>query len=57
MIAAQYDGGRPDLAKQRALAAASLMSGAMTTSRIVNNPELSSEILSQANRSFADKAS
>jgi TetR/AcrR family transcriptional repressor of nem operon len=57
IIAAQYDGARPDLAKQRALAAASLMIGAMTMSRIVTDPELSSEILSQANRSFADKAS
>jgi hypothetical protein len=57
IIAAQYDGARPDLAKQRALAAASLMIGALTMSRIVTDPELSSEILWQANRSFADKTS
>jgi TetR/AcrR family transcriptional regulator, transcriptional repressor for nem operon len=57
IIAAQYDGARPDLAKQRALAAASLMIGALTMSRIVTDPELSSEILWQANRSFTDKTS
>lgn len=45
IIAAQYNGARPDLAKQRALAAASLMIGALTMSRIVTDPELSSEIL------------
>jgi hypothetical protein len=33
------------------------MIGALTMSRIVTDPELSSEILSQANRSFADKTS
>lgn len=57
IIAAQYDGARPDLAKQRALVAASLMIGALTMSRVVTDPELSSEILSQANRSLADKTS
>jgi TetR/AcrR family transcriptional regulator, transcriptional repressor for nem operon len=57
IIAAQYDGARPDLAKQRALAAASLMIGALTMARIVTDPELSFEILWQANRFFADKTS
>jgi TetR/AcrR family transcriptional repressor of nem operon len=55
IIAAQYEGTRPDLAKQRALAAASMMIGALTMSRIVTDPELSSEILSQANSYLADK--
>jgi TetR/AcrR family transcriptional repressor of nem operon len=54
IIAAQYEGTRPDLAKQPALAAASMMIGAVTMSRIVTDPKLSSEILSQANRYFAD---
>jgi TetR/AcrR family transcriptional repressor of nem operon len=55
IIAAQYEGTRPDLARQRALAAASMMIGALTMSRIVTDPELSSEILSQANSYLADK--
>jgi len=55
IIAAQYEGTRPDLAKQRALAAASMMIGALTMSRIVTDPEFSSEILSQANSYLADK--
>ena len=55
IIAAQYEGSRPDLAKRRALAAASMMIGALTMSRVVTDPELSSEILSQANRYLADK--
>jgi TetR/AcrR family transcriptional repressor of nem operon len=55
IIAAQYEGTRPDLAKQRALAAASMMIGALTMSRIVTDPELSSEILSQAKSYLADK--
>jgi TetR/AcrR family transcriptional repressor of nem operon len=55
IIAAQYEGTRPDLAKQRALAAASMMIGALTMSRMVTDPELSSEILSQANSYLADK--
>ncbi len=55
IIAAQYEGTRPDLAKRRALAAASMMIGALTMSRIVTDPELSFEILSQANRYLADK--
>ena len=55
IIAAQYEGTRSDLAKQRALAAASMMIGALTMSRIVTDPELSSEILSQANSYLADK--
>jgi TetR/AcrR family transcriptional regulator, transcriptional repressor for nem operon len=57
IIAAQYEGTRPDLAKQRALAAASMMIGALTMSRIATDPKLSSEILSQANRYLADKTS
>jgi TetR/AcrR family transcriptional regulator, transcriptional repressor for nem operon len=55
IIAAQYEGTRPDLARQRALAAASMMIGALTMSRMVTDPELSSEILSQANSYLADK--
>jgi TetR/AcrR family transcriptional repressor of nem operon len=55
IIAAQYEGTRPDLARQRALTAASMMIGALTMSRIVTDPELSSEILSQANSYLADK--
>jgi TetR/AcrR family transcriptional repressor of nem operon len=55
IIAAQYEGTRPDLAKQRALAAASMMIGALTMSRIATDPKLSSEILSQANRYFAEE--
>jgi TetR/AcrR family transcriptional repressor of nem operon len=54
IIAAQYEGTRPDLAKQRALAAASMMIGALTMSRIATDPKLSSEILSQANRYLAE---
>jgi TetR/AcrR family transcriptional regulator, transcriptional repressor for nem operon len=57
IIAAQYEGIRPDLAKQRALAAASMMIGALTMSRIATDPKLSSEILSQANRYLADETS
>lgn len=55
IIAAQYEGTRPDLARQRALAAASMMIGALTMSRMVTDPELSSEILSQTNSYLADK--
>jgi TetR/AcrR family transcriptional regulator, transcriptional repressor for nem operon len=55
IIAAQYEGTQPDLARQRALAAASMMIGALTMSRMVTDPELSSEILSQANSYLAHK--
>jgi TetR/AcrR family transcriptional regulator, transcriptional repressor for nem operon len=55
IIAAQYEGTRPDLAKQRALAAASMMIGALTMSRIATDSKLSSEILSQANRYLAEE--
>jgi TetR/AcrR family transcriptional repressor of nem operon len=55
IIAAQYEGTRPDLARQRALAAASMMIGALTMSRMVTDPELSAEILSRTNRYLADK--
>src|SRR5260370_39024919 len=55
IIAAQYEGTRPDLAKRRALAAASMLIGALTMSRLVTDPELSFAILSQANRDLADK--
>ena len=44
----------PDVARRRALVAVSTMVGALTMSRIVTDPELSAEILKEAEKSLAD---
>lgn len=53
MIAARSGKRRPDVARKRALVAASMMVGALMVSRIVNDPELSAEILQQAEQHLA----
>ena len=50
LIAAQFGKTRPDVAKRRALVAASTMIGALTMSRIVTDSELSAAILRQAEK-------
>ena len=50
VIAAQFTRARPDVAKGRALVALSTMIGAVTMSRLVTDPELSSAILRQTEK-------
>jgi TetR/AcrR family transcriptional regulator, transcriptional repressor for nem operon len=50
VIASQFGKARPDLARRRALVAASTMIGALTMSRIVTDSELSAAILRQTER-------
>jgi TetR/AcrR family transcriptional repressor of nem operon len=50
IIAAEFGKTRPDVAKRRALVAASTMIGALMMSRIVTDPELSAAILRQSER-------
>ncbi|HWT98015.1 MAG TPA: TetR family transcriptional regulator [Terriglobales bacterium] len=52
LIAAQYD-GRKDAAKRRAIVAVSTMIGAIALSRIVTDPDLSNEILAQAEKQLS----
>jgi TetR/AcrR family transcriptional repressor of nem operon len=54
MLAEQLGKTQPDAAKQRALVALSMMVGALTVSRIVNDPKLSAEILRQTKKHLAD---
>ena len=53
IIAAESDKTRPDVAKRRALVAASTMIGALTMSRIVTDRELSAAILHQSEKHLA----
>ena len=48
VIASQSGKTRPDVAQRGALVAAALMIGALTMSRVVMDPELSAEILQEA---------
>jgi TetR/AcrR family transcriptional repressor of nem operon len=50
VIASQFGKTRPDVARRRALVAASTMIGAVTMSRIVTDSELSAAILRQTER-------
>jgi len=50
VIASQFGKARPDLARRRALVAASTMIGALTMSRIVTDSELSAAILRETER-------
>jgi TetR/AcrR family transcriptional regulator, transcriptional repressor for nem operon len=50
IIAAESGKTRPDIAKRRALVAASTMIGALMMSRIVTDPELSTAILRQSEK-------
>lgn len=50
LIAAQLDGQRRDVAHRKALAAVSLMVGGLTMARMVDDPELSGDILHEAIR-------
>jgi TetR/AcrR family transcriptional repressor of nem operon len=50
VIAAQFGKTRPDVARRRALVAASTMIGALTMSRIVTDSELSAAILRQTDK-------
>jgi TetR/AcrR family transcriptional regulator, transcriptional repressor for nem operon len=54
IMAEQFGKIRPDVARRRALVAVSTMIGALTMSRIVTDPELSAEILKEAEKSLAD---
>jgi TetR/AcrR family transcriptional repressor of nem operon len=54
IIAAQVSPQRPEAAKRRALAALSMMVGALTLSRIVTDSELSVSILTQAKKQFVE---
>jgi TetR/AcrR family transcriptional repressor of nem operon len=49
-VASLIEGKRPEAARQQALAAVSMMIGALTMSRVVDDPDLSAEILKQAAR-------
>jgi len=51
----QLKGAKPGEARRKALVAVSTMIGAMTASRIVNDPKLSAEILEEARKSLAGK--
>jgi TetR/AcrR family transcriptional repressor of nem operon len=53
-MAGQFGKMPPATARRRALVAASTMIGALTMSRIVSNPELSAEILKEAEISIRD---
>jgi TetR/AcrR family transcriptional regulator, transcriptional repressor for nem operon len=52
IMAGRYGRIPPDVARRRALVAVSTMIGAMTASRIVTDPELSAEILKEAEKSL-----
>ena len=53
-IASQSGKTRPDVARRRAMVAAATMIGALTMSRIVTDPELSSAILREAAKHLVD---
>jgi TetR/AcrR family transcriptional regulator, transcriptional repressor for nem operon len=53
LMAAQFGKIPPDIARRRALVAVSTMIGALTMSRIVTDPELSAEILQEAENSLS----
>lgn len=53
-MAGQYTNLKPAAARRRALVAVSTMIGALTMSRIVTDPDLSAEILKEAQKSLAD---
>jgi TetR/AcrR family transcriptional repressor of nem operon len=53
IVAGQFSGTRPDVAKSRALVALSTMIGALTMSRIVTDPKLSAAILRQTEKHLA----
>ena len=53
-MAGQFGKIPPGAARRRALVAVSTMIGALTMSRIVTDPELSAEILKEAEKSLAD---
>ena len=50
IVARQYGKTTPDSARRRALTVVSTMVGALTMSRIVTDPELSTEILEEAGK-------
>ena len=54
-MAGQFGKLRSATARRRALVAVSTMIGALTVSRFVTDPELSAEILKEAERSLADR--
>lgn len=54
VIAAQFGKTRPDVARRRALVAASMMIGGLTMSRIVTDSELSAAILQQTQKHLID---
>ena len=54
IMAGQFGKIPPGAARRRALVAVSTMIGALTMSRIVTDPELSAEILKEAEKSLAD---
>jgi len=54
IMAGQFGKVAPATARRRALVAVSTMIGALTMSRVVTDPELSAEILKEAERSLAD---
>ena len=54
IMAGQFGKIRPAAAERRALVAVSTMIGALTMSRIVTDPELSAEILKEAEKSLSD---
>jgi len=53
LIASQFEGMRPDVAQQRALAALSTMLGALILARIVTDPKLSALLLREATKHVA----
>ena len=53
IMAGQFGKIRPATARRRALVAVSTMIGALTMSRVVTDPELSAEILKEAEKSLA----
>jgi TetR/AcrR family transcriptional regulator, transcriptional repressor for nem operon len=54
IIAAEFGKTRPDVAKRRALVAASTMIGALTMSRIVTDSQLSAGILREAEKQLVN---
>ena len=54
IMGAQFGGLPPAAARRRALVAVSTMIGALTMSRIVTDPELSADILKEAEKSLSD---
>lgn len=53
-LAERLEKTKPKAAKQRVLAALSMMIGALTLSRIVKDPKLSADILQQAKKHVAE---